>query len=157
MTQCMHSLGYIQAANLLEEESGVKLLSGPVTKFRDGVLAGEWGLVESLIANLQLLSESSVSVPNANRVPRSHRWLMPEPWSQEANVRFLVYRQKYLELLEAQQTPEALACLREQLAPLERHGPLQALVPRRKCGSRAVAQVWLSCRGASVALVPWRK
>ena len=37
-----------------------------------------------------------------------------------AEAKFLIYRQKYLELVEAQKMREALECLRTELAPLKR-------------------------------------
>ena len=52
MTQCLTTLGYSQAAQLLEQESGILLLSEPIERFRAAVLAGDWALAESLIASL---------------------------------------------------------------------------------------------------------
>lgn len=42
--------------------------------------------------------------------------------SANHSVRFLILRQKFYELLEAQGAAEAMACLREQIAPLEAQG-----------------------------------
>ena len=81
---------------LLQEESGILLLSEPIARFRAGVLAGDWALAESLIDDLGFASFGS-----------------------KLAAQFLLLRQKYLELLEAQQPEEALRCLRGQLAPLE--------------------------------------
>jgi len=45
-------------------------------------------------------------------------------------VRFLILRQKFLEILEASGAAEAMVCLREELAPLEDRGLM--LVPPRE-------------------------
>ena len=97
ITQCLQGLGYNGAASRLEEDSGILLLAQPVSRFRQGVLEGQWGLMDGLVDEMQLQ-------PNCR-----------------ARVCFLIYRQKYLELLEAGCLPEALCCLREQLAPLQAH------------------------------------
>ena len=97
MTQCLQGLGYNGAASRLEEDSGILLLAQPVSRFRQGVLEGQWGLMDGLVDEMQLQ-------PNCR-----------------ARVCFLIYRQKYLELLEAGCSAEALCCLREQLAPLQAH------------------------------------
>lgn len=43
----------------------------------------------------------------------------PRPFTQ--SIKFLLHQQRYLELLEAQQTKKALSVLRDRLAPLN-HG-----------------------------------
>ena len=100
MTQCLHSLGYVGAAQALEHDSGIQLMSEPVSRFRAGILDGAWQRVEELVEELGLPSEAS-----------------------RVNVRFLVYRQKYLELVESQDLAAALQCLRQQLAPLDKLRP----------------------------------
>ena len=95
MTQCIQGLGYSGAASRLEEDSGILLLAQPVSQFRQGVLEGQWDLMDGLVDEMQLNSDC------------------------RAHVCFLIYRQKYLELLEEGSLPEALCCLREQLAPLQ--------------------------------------
>uniref|UniRef100_A0A7S0INT6 CTLH domain-containing protein n=1 Tax=Calcidiscus leptoporus TaxID=127549 RepID=A0A7S0INT6_9EUKA len=105
MCQCLNDLGYLRAARALEEESGFAVLSDSMASLRAGILVGEWSRVEAEVEQLQLLSKSD-----------------------KLAVRFLIYRQKYLELLEAGRAQDALHCLREQLAPLETQGPLCALL-----------------------------
>ena len=97
ITQCLQGLGYNGAASRLEEDSGILLLAQPVSRFRQGVLEGQWRDMDALVDDMQLH-------PNCR-----------------ARVCFLIYRQKYLELLEAGCSAEALRCLREQLAPLQAH------------------------------------
>ena len=95
MTQCLSTLGYAQAAEVLQKESGVVLLAEPISRFRAAVLAGEWAVAESLLDSLGFVTSES-----------------------RLAAEFLLLRQKYLELLEAQKPEEALQCLRCQLAPL---------------------------------------
>merc|ERR1740124_1402258 len=75
MTQCIQGLGYSGAASRLEEDSGILLLAQPVSQFRQGVLEGQWDLMDGLVDEMQLNSDC------------------------RAHVCFLIYRQKYLELL----------------------------------------------------------
>ena len=96
MTQCLTTLGYQQTADTLQQESGILLLSEPVAKFRAAVLAGEWEAAESFVDALGFATR-------AGRLAAD----------------FMLARQKYLELLEAQRSEDALRCLRCQLAPLE--------------------------------------
>ena len=104
LTQCAHSLGYEQTARTLEEESGIPLCSQPVASFRSGILGGDWELVEGLVDELTLRTAES-----------------------RVDVRFLILRQKFLELVEGRRTDEALSCLRHQLAPLKKQKPLTAM------------------------------
>ena len=95
VTQCLNGLGYEAAAAQLESDSGIPLLAEPVSRFRQGILEGHWDAVDRLIDEMRLHTDCLT------------------------HVRFLVCRQKYLELLEAGNTSDALKCLRQQLAPLE--------------------------------------
>ena len=79
-----------------EKESGVRLLSEPIERFRAAVLAGDWTLAEGQLDQLGFTSLAT-----------------------KLSAQFLVLRQKYMELLEARRPEEALLCLRGQLAPLE--------------------------------------
>jgi hypothetical protein len=96
ITQCLSTLGYAQTAEMLEKESGVRLLSEPIERFRAAVLAGDWALAEGQLDRLGFTSLAT-----------------------KLSAQFLILRQKYMELLEAGRTEEALLCLRGQLAPLE--------------------------------------
>lgn len=96
MVQAMQDMGYSQSAVTLEKESGFPLESAAVAKFRDGVLKGDWTLVESLFPTLELDQNKDVVV-----------------------VRFLIRQQKYLELLETRHIKKALIVLRNELAPLD--------------------------------------
>ncbi|CAJ0634268.1 1067_t:CDS:10 [Entrophospora sp. SA101] len=95
MVQAMQGMGYNQAATTLENESGFPLESKDVARFKDGVLKGDWTLVESLLPTLELDN------------------------SKDAIVKFLIREQKFLELLESSQLKMALFVLRTELTPLD--------------------------------------
>nr|CAG8484343.1 14087_t:CDS:2 [Entrophospora candida] len=95
MVQAMQDMGYNQAATTLENESGFPLESKDVARFKDGVLNGDWTLVESLLPILELDN------------------------SKDAVVKFLIREQKFFELLESSQLKKALHVLRTELTPLD--------------------------------------
>nr|KAJ3409592.1 hypothetical protein HK105_003062 [Polyrhizophydium stewartii] len=94
--QSLHELGYSDSAMCLQQESGLVLESPLVSHFRNGVLAGDWSLVERLIPQMEMLP----------------------PTDGEREVKFLVRQQKFLELLERQEVKRALSVLRGEIAPL---------------------------------------
>ncbi|CAG8589791.1 8173_t:CDS:10 [Paraglomus brasilianum] len=100
IVQSLQDMGYSQSASLLESESSCKLESQAVAQFREGVLKGDWDLVESLLSTLELDQSKDAVV-----------------------VKFLIREQKYLELLEIRQLWEALTVLREELTPLNHNIP----------------------------------
>eukprot|EP00741_Cyanophora_paradoxa_P019883 tig00021178_g19189.t1 len=93
MIQELHSLGYSESAERLESESGILLQPPAVARFRNGILQGDWALVDTLMPELHVDSEDDLQ-----------------------SIRFLIYQQKYLELLEQRKVQEALQCLRTELA-----------------------------------------
>ncbi|KAF9318920.1 hypothetical protein BG003_010336 [Podila horticola] len=98
MVQSLQGLGYHQAAQTLETESGYQLESPAVSRFRECVLSGNWTEVEQLITQLNLDVNHGV-----------------------ASVKFLIREQKFLELLEARQIKSALVVLRSELTPLNQN------------------------------------
>mmetsp|Transcript_35139 Transcript_35139/g.47990 ORF Transcript_35139/g.47990 Transcript_35139/m.47990 type:complete len:581 (+) Transcript_35139:176-1918(+) len=96
MIQCLHSMGYNQSGDCLEKESKQVVEDPTIRKFRLAVLDGEWDTV------LELLS-----------------CLHPPSLENSSRLKYVVYRQKYLELLEKGDRKGALECLRSQIAPLE--------------------------------------
>lgn len=93
VAQAVRSLGFNDAASLLERDSGVEAMSAPMRKLRDVVLRGRWDELEDAL--------SGVSVFRSAEDARA--------------ARFVLYEQKFLELLELGHTAAALACLRGQL------------------------------------------
>mmetsp|Transcript_25332 Transcript_25332/g.35511 ORF Transcript_25332/g.35511 Transcript_25332/m.35511 type:complete len:534 (-) Transcript_25332:49-1650(-) len=96
--QALDELGYCKSKDTLEKESGITLQSPSISSFTTGVLEGNWGMVEEHIADLETKDKDMESAKKA---------------------KFLVFRQKYLELVEGRKTKEALDCLRHQIAPLK--------------------------------------
>lgn len=98
MIQALRYYGYGQSAAQLESESKILLESAPVVAFRDAVLQGRWVEVEALLSKLQigLLEEHKLK-----------------------NVKYLIRRQKFLELLEEGKVKEALICIRTEITPMQ--------------------------------------
>jgi len=75
--QSLWELGYSKSCEVLQEEAGVLLQSPAISNFQKGVLQWNWALVETTIADLELNPQSSL-----------------------LETKFLIYEQKFLELLE---------------------------------------------------------
>ncbi|CAL1705275.1 unnamed protein product [Somion occarium] len=93
--QSLRDVGYIESAATLEAESGYTMESPEVSDFRQCILDGAWAQAEAALEHLGVAELEDL---------------------QEA--KFLISRQKYLELLEADKTSAALQVLRYELAPL---------------------------------------
>uniref|UniRef100_A0A7S4GNX4 CTLH domain-containing protein n=1 Tax=Eutreptiella gymnastica TaxID=73025 RepID=A0A7S4GNX4_9EUGL len=94
MLQTLQTLGYKESLQKLEDESGVLLQSQHINQFRACILGGEWDKVIELLPKLQI-GENAVR-----------------------HVKFLIYQQKFLELLEAGERKQAVECVRTQLTPV---------------------------------------
>lgn len=88
-----------EAANTLQQESGVSLEAENIISFRKSILEGQWQLAETLLFKIPFLSMSSKGVD------------LPK-------VQFLIRQQKFLELLEKKETMTALYVLRSEITPL---------------------------------------
>ncbi|KAH7889566.1 WD40 repeat-like protein [Phlebopus sp. FC_14] len=93
--QSLRDIGYIESAATLEAESGYTLESQEVSEFRQYILNAEWSNAATLLPQLAVADEETL-----------------------LEAKFLIGRQKYLELLEARKTTTALQVLRNELAPL---------------------------------------
>ncbi|KAJ7085797.1 WD40 repeat-like protein [Mycena belliarum] len=94
--QSLRDVGYVESAATLEAESGYAMETPDVADFRRFILEARWSKAEDALPRLGVRD-------------REELW----------DARFLISQQKYLELLEAQHTTEALQVLRNELAPLE--------------------------------------
>lgn len=92
--QSLRDVGYIESAATLEAESGYSLEAPEVSEFRQHILRGAWAHAEPLLVQLGVTDEDAL-----------------------LDARFLIGKQKYLELLEARKTTAALQVLRNDLAP----------------------------------------
>uniref|UniRef100_A0A7S1IRP5 CTLH domain-containing protein n=1 Tax=Eutreptiella gymnastica TaxID=73025 RepID=A0A7S1IRP5_9EUGL len=94
MLQSLQALGYKESLHKLEEESGVLLQSQHINQFRNCILAGQWSEVINLLPNLKI-----------------------DPHNIK-HVKFLIYEQKFMELLEMGDRMQAVQCVRKELTPL---------------------------------------
>ncbi|KAJ7157017.1 WD40 repeat-like protein [Mycena crocata] len=94
--QSLRDVGYIESAATLEAESGYAMETPDVADFRRFILEARWAKAENALQRLGVRDREGL-------------------W----DARFLISQQKYLELLEAQKTTDALHVLRNELAPLD--------------------------------------
>ncbi|CEG62983.1 hypothetical protein RMATCC62417_00203 [Rhizopus microsporus] len=97
MMQSLIDLGYQNTATCLQAESGISLESDIVSHFRSSILNGDWFLAETLLSDMPFVNH------NPNVI---------------AKVQFLIRQQKFLELLEQNETMKALYVLRNEITPL---------------------------------------
>jgi len=95
ISQALREHGYNQAADTLENESGIIYEEDNMTQFHDNILNGEWKKAESLLPFLKI-KDSDIKT-----------------------CLFLIRQQKYLELLEKRNVNKALIVLRKELTPLQ--------------------------------------
>ncbi|KAI9209708.1 WD40-repeat-containing domain protein [Polychytrium aggregatum] len=95
IVQSLYELGYGKSAQTLEEESGFTLESASIGGFRASLLAGSWDSAESTLGQMRLRP------------------------GEEKIIRYLIRKQKFMELLAKQQVPGALHILRTEITPLD--------------------------------------
>ena len=71
ITQCLSTLGYANAAQVLQQDSGVLLLAEPIVRFKGAVLNGEWQEASSLVESL---GSSRSGAPNDMVSVWTSRW-----------------------------------------------------------------------------------
>lgn len=122
-----------EAAGSLELESGITLESDLVETFRDCILQGEWQTSEQLLQKIPFISTHVET-----ELPK---------------VQFLIRQQKYLELLEKNETMQALHVLRTEITPLgqntERLHQLTSLVLCSSVEDVKKQAQWDGARGTS--------
>jgi WD repeat-containing protein 26 len=109
LIQALTDLGYDGSALSLSQESGYDLESPAVAAFRNAVLQGEWAEAEELLFGGST-EEGGVSI--------SVNGLVLQENMDKNAMRFELRQQKFLELLEQQETGRALTVLRLELTPL---------------------------------------
>ncbi|KAI8971693.1 WD40-repeat-containing domain protein [Mycotypha africana] len=95
MLQSLIDLGYNEAAECLQRESGFTLESDLIVRLRTYILGGQWQLAEDLLPNIPFTNVENLST-----------------------VQFLIRQQKFLELLEEGEAMQALHVLRTEITPL---------------------------------------
>ena len=117
LIQGMGDLGYHSAANRLTQESGYEMESPAVSAFRNSILQGQWSEAESLLFGVDSEADGGgVSISNGD-------WqhvggLKLADGADPDSMRFKIREQKYLELLEKEDTGRAMMVLRHELQPL---------------------------------------
>ena len=115
LIQALNDLGYHDASNRLVQESGYELETASVAALRHAVLAGEWSAAEALLFGSQRSDAGGgVSITNGSH----HDGLVLAEGVDKDRLRFLLRKQKYLELLEDRDHGGALMVLRQELTPL---------------------------------------
>lgn len=122
MLQGLRDMGYEQAADVLEAESGFQLSGRAASDFEAAVLGGRWSEAIELFSQLgvpvapatgpEVASSSSSIASGKSKAVASGKGTPAE------QARFLISQQKYLEYLELGQQKKALAVLRSELAPV---------------------------------------
>lgn len=117
LIQALNDLGYQDTANRLIHESGYELESPSVAAFRHAILDGEWSEAEALLfGSNRPDTGGGVSISNGNG--SHHAGLILAEGVDKDGLRFLLRKQKYLELLEDRDHGGALMVLRQELTPL---------------------------------------
>lgn len=114
--QALQDLGYTSSAAQLVQESGFELEAPVVAAFRQAVVQGSWVLAESLLFGGP--ASPMLDTENGERNGEESHGLSLAAHAQPSLMRFWLRQQKFLELLEARETHNALKVLRTELTPL---------------------------------------
>lgn len=125
LIQALSDMGYQDAAESVSKDSGIELESPTVAAFRQAVLEGSWGRAEALLDGAVLVGEDQ----------RKGNGLVLSSTADRNNMKFWLKQQKYLELLEQQESARALVVLRTELAPLCQEKILHTLASLLMCQS----------------------
>ncbi|EPQ30427.1 uncharacterized protein PFL1_01953 [Pseudozyma flocculosa PF-1] len=125
--QSLRDLGFESSAKALEAESGLTLEHPSITAFRGAVLSGDWRNAERLLIDglnyaARKASRGHVRIASngggePSTLPLDSVLRRPDVTGLDS-IRFMIQRQRYLELLEARQTKKALSVLRDRLTPI---------------------------------------
>lgn len=117
LIQGLGDLGYDSAANRLSQESGYEVESPSVAAFRNAVLQGQWSEAESLLFGGDSEADGGgVHISNGSWHHPGGLKLVES--ADPDSMRFGIREQKYLELLEREDTGNAMMVLRHELQPL---------------------------------------
>lgn len=117
LIQGLDDLGYNSAANRLSQESGYEVESPTVAAFRNAIIQGQWSEAESLLFGVDTEADGGgVSISNGDW--QHFGGLELAEGADPDGMRFSIREQKYLELLEKQDTGKAMMVLRHELQPL---------------------------------------
>lgn len=125
LIQALSDMGYQDAAESVSKDSGIELESPTVAAFRQAVLEGSWARAEALLDGGVLSGEDH----------RKGNGLVLSSTADRDDMKFWLKQQKYLELLEQQESARALVVLRTELAPLCPEKTLHTLASLLMCQS----------------------
>ncbi|KAB5550961.1 WD domain-containing protein [Coniochaeta sp. 2T2.1] len=125
LIQALSDMGYKDAAESVSKDSGIELESETVAAFRQAVLGGSWSRAEALLDGAVLSDEDQ----------RKGNGLVLSTTADMDKMKFRLKQQKYLELLEQQDSARGLQVLRTELAPLCRDKTLHKLASLLMCQS----------------------
>ena len=127
LIQGLDDLGYQTAANRLSQESGYEVEGPTVAAFRNAILQGQWSEAELLLFGVDSEADGGgVSISNGGW--QNLGGLELADGADPDTLKFSIREQKYLELLENQDTGRAMNVLRQELQPLHHdRGRLNAL------------------------------
>ncbi|KAK1281465.1 Protein SPA1-RELATED 3 [Acorus calamus] len=95
ITKALYSLGYEKSGALLEQESGINLHPSEINLFRDQVLGGKWDESVATLTKIGIVDENALK-----------------------SASFLIFKQKFLELLGNKRVMDALNTLRHEITPI---------------------------------------
>nr|XP_031862925.1 uncharacterized protein CI109_001399 [Kwoniella shandongensis]KAA5529997.1 hypothetical protein CI109_001399 [Kwoniella shandongensis] len=121
MLQGLRDIGYHQAADVLEAESGFHLSTAAASDFQAAILGGRWSEALALLPELGIPTASNTVEPESSSSSiasgKTKATMMGKgSGSVTDQARFLIAQQKYLEYLEVGQQKKALGVLRGELA-----------------------------------------
>ncbi|KAI0019595.1 WD40-repeat-containing domain protein [Xylariomycetidae sp. FL0641] len=148
LIQALSDMGYQSAAESVSRDSGYELESPTVASFRSAILDGSWHEAEGLLSGATVAGESEGQDGNG---------LVLAKGADRNVMRFWIRQQKFLELLEQQETGRALMTLRSELTPLYQDtAKLHFLSTLLMCQSPADLRAksgWDGAKGASRRLL----
>lgn len=143
LIQALSEMGYREAAEIVSKDSGIELESPTVASFRAAVLGGRWTQAEKLLDGALMAGVDQQQHGNG---------LVLSPSADKVQMRFWLKQQKYLELLEQQESARALLVLRTELASLCQEKTLHFLASLLMCQSPDDLKLkakWDGARGQS--------
>ncbi len=117
LIQGLGDLGYDSSAHRLSQESGFEVESPSVAAFRDAISQGRWSEAESLLFGVDSEADGAGVHVNNGGWPHPGGLKLAESADPDS-MRFSIREQKYLELLEKEDTANAMIVLRHELQPL---------------------------------------
>eukprot|EP00906_Rhabdomonas_costata_P021640 RCo031398 len=131
MMQAMEDLGYTAGRRALEQESGLMLHCPHVEAFRVAILEGDWDSAIGLLPQLRVTS------------------------GDPTRLKFLIFRQKFLELLITGQRVKAVQCAQQQLTPCATDpAALHKLTALVMCKEASSVCRWVGWAGAGGGVSP---